>query len=147
MAALLNRQQIIKLIGRGNSHTLKIPGWPVGVTKFQVFLAIRPLLSDKDYWFALREAYDMSDDLYQYREDVKFAFNADCNDKGYLMVDKELAYLRKLPEEIKIYRAMTVDELESGDFGVSWTLDKSVAAFFAEKYQRNYSTAGRPNSS
>jgi hypothetical protein len=39
---------------------------------------------------------------------------------------------------------MTVEELESGDFGVSWTLSKERAEFFAFKYGRNLSTEGKP---
>lgn len=39
---------------------------------------------------------------------------------------------------------MTVEELESGNFGVSWSLKESVAKFFAEKYMRNFDTENLP---
>jgi hypothetical protein len=35
---------------------------------------------------------------------------------------------------------MSEKELKSGNFGVSWTLSKKVARFFAEDYKRNYDT-------
>ena len=48
------------------------------------------------------------------------------------------------PEIESIYRGMTTEELESGDFSVSWTLSKECAEFFAFKYGRNFSTENKP---
>ncbi len=57
------------------------------------------------------------------------------------MDSRERNYLKKLPEQIKIYRGMTEQELEGKSFGVSWTLKKEVADFFAFDYWRNTATA------
>ncbi|RMZ50070.1 hypothetical protein EB822_10355 [Flavobacteriaceae bacterium PRS1] len=56
------------------------------------------------------------------------------------MSKKELKYLKELPPVITIYRGMTEEELLSGQFGISWSLKKNVAIFFAETYSRNSST-------
>ena len=40
------------------------------------------------------------------------------------MNKNELKVYNSLPENVIIYRGMTTDELESGDFGVSWTLSR-----------------------
>ena len=56
------------------------------------------------------------------------------------MLTKERNILAKLPERIKIYRGMTEKEYYSGDYGISWTLYKPMAEFFAFVYPRNYST-------
>jgi len=39
---------------------------------------------------------------------------------------------------------MTIEELESGDFGVAWTLSKEIAEWFADTYGRNFSTEDKP---
>lgn len=39
---------------------------------------------------------------------------------------------------------MTVEKLESGDFGVSWTLSKELAEYFVFTYVRNFSSEGKP---
>ena len=39
---------------------------------------------------------------------------------------------------------MTTEELESGDFGVSWTLSREHADYFVFTYGRNFSTEGIP---
>jgi hypothetical protein len=103
-------------------------------------LAIQNVLKGKLYWHALRNAYTGSDDLFHYRVDVTNAFLSKEPERDFLMNKSERDYLTNLPEQITVYRAMTVNELEGGRFGCSWTLRREVAKFFAEKYQRNYST-------
>ena len=56
------------------------------------------------------------------------------------MNNDELNYLENLPQEITIYRGMTLYELNSGNFGVSWSLKEKVARFFAMTYSRNLAT-------
>jgi hypothetical protein len=137
----MTKKEVIQIIDRAKSHFVDEQlGFPKGVTKFQAFLAIKPLLEGKLYWYALRETYDSSDDLYEYRADVKFAFESDEPKKEFLMNKSERRFLKGLPEKIRIYRGMTVTEKQSNDFGISWTLKKEEAEFFINDYQRNYAT-------
>lgn len=124
----------------GSSHLLGIEGLPLGVSRFQVFLAIKPILKGAQYWKTLRNAYDLSDNLFIYRHDVRLAFTSKEPEREQLMSKPERDALSKLPEQVTIYRAMTEQEFISGKFGVSWTLEKKVAKFFAETYGRNLAT-------
>jgi hypothetical protein len=112
--------------------------------RFQTFLKIKDQLNDKDYWRTLADAYTGSDNLYHLKEEVKEAFLEDRSHREFLMTEKELKIYNSLPENITIYRGMTVEELESGDFSVSWTLSEERAKYFAFKYGRNFSTEGMP---
>jgi hypothetical protein len=58
-----------------------------------------------------------------------------------LMSKKEIKILNNLPDKVKIYRGVTTDEIENNDFGLSWSLNREVAEFFAFKYRRNYDTS------
>ena len=58
------------------------------------------------------------------------------------MTEEEQAKLAQLPEEITIYRGMTMDEFNSDDFGVAWSLDKKQAEFWAYEFFRYFSIAG-----
>jgi hypothetical protein len=107
-------------------------------------LKIKDQLNDKDYWRTLADACTGSDNLYHLNEEVKEAFLEDRSQRQYLMTKQELKIYNSLPENITIYRGMTVAELESGEFGVSWTLSRECAEFFAFKYGRNFSTEGIP---
>lgn len=112
--------------------------------RFQTFLKIKDQLNDKDYWRTLADAYTGSDNLYHLKEEVKDVFLEDRSHREFLMTKKELKIYNSLPENLTIYRGMTVEEHESGNFNVSWTLLKERAEFFAFKYGRNFSTEGKP---
>ena len=136
----MTKKEIDIVLRFGQSHIIYVDNCPTGVTRFQAFLAIKPLLKAKLYWKALRDSYDCSDNLYYYRIDVKMAFESTEPERYYLMNNKERSYLDKLPEQMTIYRGMTKVEQDSKDFGVSWTLKKETAEYFAKEYQRNYAT-------
>jgi hypothetical protein len=108
--------------------------------RFETFLRIVPQLKGKYYWYALRNAYDVSDNLYHIKGLVKAAFCKNEPERQSLMSKKERDYLKVLPEQITIYRGMTEVEYKSGHFGISWTLKKEVADFFVHTYLRNHAT-------
>jgi len=101
-------------------------------------------LKGEMYWYALKEAYSACDNLYGYKNYIKNAFLSEEPSREKLMSKKEQKYLSSLPENLTIYRGMTVQEFESGDFGVSWTLKRDVAEFFAYTYGRNHATSHLP---
>jgi hypothetical protein len=114
--------------------------------RFAAFLELTTRFNLKGalYWSTLRKTYSICDDLYSYKSEIKQAFSSNEPYRNTLMSKKELNYLTALPEILTIYRGMTVKEFESGEFGVSWTLKKDVAEFFAYKYRRNFSTGHLP---
>ena len=114
--------------------------------RFPTFLEMSDEMELKGelYWFALRECYSCCDNQYQFRNEIKTAFRRTDPHRDILMSKKEIKYLKNLPETFPIYRGMTIDEYESGNFGVSWSLKESVAKFFAEKYRRNFDTEDLP---
>ena len=97
-------------------------------------------LKGKYYWYALRRAYDGSDNLFEHKAQMRLLFSKEEEGREHLMSLKERRFLENLPDEITIYRGMTKKEFRSKKFGVSWTLKESVADFFAYKYWRNVST-------
>lgn len=137
----ITKKEIQDLLIFGSSHSEPIDGIPVGVTKFQIFLSLKPLLKGKLYWETLREVYTMSDDLFIYRNDLRLAFMSEEENRESLMSKKERTVLNILPDKVKIYRGVTTDEIDSKCFGLSWSLKKEVAEFFAFKYRRNYDSS------
>ena len=108
--------------------------------RFPMFLKISKRLRGELYWYTLRQCYDLSDNLLKYRKEVKESFRSEEPERNKLMSKREINYLNRLPDELIIYRGMTVEEFKSGDFGVSWTLKKKVGEFFVKKYSRNIDT-------
>lgn len=111
---------------------------------FENFLTIKSELDDKTYWRILSEAYTRSDNLFRHSNEVKKAFQEDRDFRTLLMSKTDLKFYNNLPDKLIIYRGMTNEELESDDFGISWTLSRKVAEFFAFNYKRNHDTRHLP---
>lgn len=110
------------------------------LNRFAYFLKIAHSCKGANYWYALQNAYTGSDNLYYLRNLVKDAFLSNEPNREKLMNRKELKHFNSLPEKFTIFRGMTEFEATTKDYGLSWTLNKDVAVFFCEKYERNYST-------
>lgn len=116
--------------------------WADSFSRMQAFLLFKDQIEDSVlYWKALREAYQNSDNLYQLKHEIIKCFLSIRPHKDHLMNKDELALLSSLPNKVKIFRGMTVSEADSKEYGISWTLDKKVAEFFAFTYGRNHDTA------
>ncbi len=97
--------------------------------RFKTFIKLLPKLEGKSYWYALRNTYEMSDNLFEVSGLVKASFIKNEPKREYLMNNKERDFLAKLPEKITIYRGMTLQEKKSNNFGISLTLDKKLLNF------------------
>ena len=92
---------------------------------------------DKQYYNFLKDAYMMTEfpmnGFSNYR-DLLDLFYARENSK--LMLDKdELELLNSLPNEVKIWRGVKVDDvLDEDNIGLSFTLNKDKAIWFAERF-------------
>ena len=92
---------------------------------------------DKQYYNFLKDAYMMTEfpmnGFSNYR-DLLDLFYARENSK--LMLDKdELELLNSLPNEVKIWRGVKVDDvLDDDNIGLSFTLNKDKAIWFAERF-------------
>lgn len=94
---------------------------------------------DKQYYNFLKDAYMMTEfpmnGFSNYR-DLLDLFYARKNSK--LMLDKdELKLLNSLPNEVKIWRGVKVDDvLDDDNIGLSFTLNKDKAIWFAERFAK-----------
>lgn len=110
---------------------------------FKYIEDIGEIISDKKYWSIIGITWSGCDNRVEYQEGVKCLFRSKRKFRQYLMSSEDESYLKNLPDEITIYRGMTVDEFKSGDFGISWSLKKKVANFFT-RYPRNYQAYDLP---
>lgn len=108
------------------------------ITRFSLFSNLALLLSHKGYWHALRNAYTNSDWLDQIPIEWKrLFFSSSRPDREFMMNEEERKYHSSLPRQFRIYRGMSIQERDSGDFGISWSLDEKSANFFANGYLRH----------
>jgi hypothetical protein len=102
--------------------------------RVDAFIKIADKLSDTDYWKLLSSLWVDTENQYAYVNQWKELLNSDRPYRHYMMNEEEEQLLRSLPDEVTIYRGC-----QSGlnETGLSWTLDKAKAKFFANRFGKN----------
>jgi hypothetical protein len=119
-----------------------ILSWLDQTQKFRVFQNFESTMSNVEYWKGLRECYLGSDFAHLHSDTIAYYLFSSRGEKHNLMTAEEFNHLNNLPSQVTIYRGCSLSEIESGDYRFSWSLDKSVAEFFANKYFRNTGLKG-----
>lgn len=101
--------------------------------KIDNFIKYQNDLDDKDYGKFLINAYVNQDYISVPIDILNALFTSDRVDKTTLMDEDELIKFNNLPNEVTIFRAMTLDEFKSGNFRFSWTLNRDIAEDFLSR--------------
>jgi hypothetical protein len=99
--------------------------------RVEAFKKIEKQLGIVNYWQLLTQVWIDTENQYAYLKDWKKLLSADRGDRNDMMNDEDKESLRLLPEEVTIYRGCQEFLNENG---LSWTLDKSKAEFFANRF-------------
>ncbi|MCG2611527.1 hypothetical protein LZZ90_08400 [Flavobacterium sp. SM15] len=91
-------------------------------------------MPDEVYWEIVGHCYTMSNLAHTDMEIILSYINDSRPKKEYMMDEDEREFFNNLPDEVTIYRGCSKKEIESGNYRISWTLDKKVAEFFAYEY-------------
>ena len=103
--------------------------------RLSYFIEIRHKLKDIEYWTILGFLWSMAHWPSESLNDWIYLFSSDRPKRHKLMSLKEQKIFNELPEKVKIYRGHDKDHLD----GLSWSLDKNIAEFFAYRYVRRKS--------
>lgn len=91
-------------------------------------------LTDKAFNVGLKEAWTCGKGTGDFRALAYFK----KADKILMMNDEELAYYSSLPDRVTLYRGCNKGEVEDEDsaLGISWTIERKVAEFFAFRFEQ-----------
>ena len=118
--------------------------WCSSEDRFEKFYGLKDkFIAKGNYWETLAKNYRLCNNTYRFKQELKEVFSINVPGKEILLSGKAKEILDNLPEQVTIYRGMSVAENETGDYGISWTLDKKVAEKFAFDYIHNYDTNGQ----
>lgn len=105
--------------------------------RFEAFIKIHKMLRRPTYWKLLRGVWDDSENIWQHRASWKrLLTDNDCL-RGLLMSRAERAFLKSLPQQIQVYRG----QKKKHHRGMSWTLYREKAEWFAARLKRKTETA------
>lgn len=125
MAEPLNADNVQHLLGRyANTRTR---------FAFFVFLASTFAMTAEAYAKGLRDAYTTGQP--QDRYEALRCFYA-VRDRRALMNEEEQQVLKDMPEKVRIFRGCSIDEYNANVYGSSWTTQRSVADFFAWRFDK-----------
>ena len=99
--------------------------------RVEAFIKIADKLSDTDYWKLLSDVWIDTENQYAYLKEWKKLLASKRPNRHYMMTEDEDNIQRALPELVTIYRGCQKGINEDG---LSWTLDKSKAKFFANRF-------------
>jgi hypothetical protein len=99
--------------------------------RVEAFIKIADKLSDTDYWKLLSAVWIDTENQYAYLEEWKKLLATKRPNRHYMMDEEDDNILRSLPELVTIYRGC---QKRLNEDGLSWTLDKSKAEFFANRF-------------
>lgn len=91
------------------------------------------VLPDDRYWLMLSRIYQAQKSTHDYRDLFDRLFRADRPGRENLMTPEERDVLAKLPDVLVVYRGYTYVDEENFQSGISWTLDRRVAVWFANR--------------
>lgn len=102
--------------------------------RFEVFEAVASRLSDQEYWSLLAEVWTDTENAWQYRERWMKLYQSKRPMRHALMDAEESTKYDALPDTVTIYRGCQQGINENG---LSWTLDKKKAQWFATRFQKD----------
>lgn len=93
---------------------------------------------DKKYYDFLKDAYMLTEFPMNSFSSYRDLLDLFCAKNPKLMMDKEeLKLLNSLPNEVKIWRGVKVDDvLDDDNIGLSFTLNKKKAIWFAKRFSQ-----------
>lgn len=106
--------------------------------RLQAFMEVRERMDDSCYWNLLRDIWIDSESPYINIEVWKRLFSNKRRKKKRLLIDKaDRKAWKELPDVLTIYRGVQHD---GPDTGMSWTLSKEKAIFFAKRFANGKET-------
>ena len=91
------------------------------------------VIKDADYWEILGSIWIDSENIWQNLEVWRHLLSSKRSHKRMFMEAEDREALKKLPNQLTVYRGCTRGQNESG---MSWTLDKKRAKWFSSRFLR-----------
>jgi hypothetical protein len=106
--------------------------------RFEAFEEIADKMGEAEYWKLLGEIWIDSENIRQHLKAWKRLWRKSKTYRDFVMETEEIRELNAMPDVITIYRGI---QYKSQKRGISWTLSKEKAEWFANRWLRKNQTA------
>lgn len=100
--------------------------------RLQALLDVADRCDDVEWWLLARDVWIDSENVHEHYDEWRSIFTSDHDNRAALMLDDELDVLAAKGERFTIYRGCA----EPDFVGLSWTLDRERATWFAQRSAR-----------
>jgi len=98
--------------------------------RIDAFIKVADKMSDRCYWETLAVIWSDTENGWQNLSEWQRLFDSDRPERRYLMDTFDFQAYSNLPDVVTVYRGCQKNQNENG---LSWTLDKEKAQFFAKR--------------
>lgn len=88
-------------------------------------------ISNEDYWELVGSVWTDSENIWQNEDEWEYLFASQRPGREHMMDEEERAAFAALPDTLTVYRGC---HRELNEDGLSWTLDRERAAWFAKRF-------------
>jgi hypothetical protein len=96
----------------------------------EAFLSIADRLPDKDYWAFAGAVWQDSENIWQNLKEWRSILRSQRPAREHFMSEEDRIALAEMADRLTVYRGID----RASYRGLSWTLDKSIAEFFAMRF-------------
>jgi hypothetical protein len=100
--------------------------------RFEAFSRVADLIPQDEYWILLREVWTDSENIWQNEAEWREVLTSDAPHQERIMELDDYRQLLDMPDTIIIYRGF---HAEGRHMGLSWTIDREKAEWFAMRFQ------------
>lgn len=105
------------------------------------FMKIKDTLQDVPYWELLSEIWTDTENMWQHLDDWKILLTSLRPHREMMMSEEERQFKENMKNRVQIYRGC---EEGVNEVGLSWTLSKEKAEWFANRFGKNGIVRERP---
>lgn len=102
--------------------------------RLNAFANIADKMDPASYWEVLGGIWTDSENVWENEQEWEEFLSSETPERSRLMEDEEREALAKLPETLTIHRGYTLPHRK---LGMSWTLERERAEWFARRFQRD----------
>lgn len=102
--------------------------------RLQAFMEIYDQLKPKEYWEILADIWTDSENIWQNKSTYKELFSHHPKHKNHFMSKEDRKVFNSLPEQVVVYRGYWQGKNKNG---FSYTIDKEMAEWFANRFSKN----------
>lgn len=93
-------------------------------------------LTNQDFNRVFRQVITDSENIFQFHDIIRNIIDSGRLNRKLMLTNDEKTLLRRLPDEVRVFRGYQSGDDYDNQYGFSWTLSLNIARWFANRYSK-----------